>query len=183
MGDPATLVDPTATRYTRRGQAHGLDPRSSPRVGLVDGTLNKASMWGRGMLDAAELAIRERVPNATFGWESLDPLANEPPELWAAGMTARYDALVISAGDCVTCTTRGVRDAIWVETAGVPAAVVCTSAVTDVVRSVCDTFGMPDLRICRVDASLFGLSRAQIAAETAPFVEDLGRVLCTTVPQ
>lgn len=177
MHDATALIDPTAARFDRRPPAPGLDPAGSPLVALVDGTLNKASHWGRGMLDAAAAALREAVPGARFGWESLDPLANEPPDLWAAGMTDRYDAVVVSAGDCVTCTTRGVRDAIWVEMAGVPAAVVCTEAVDEIVASVCATFGMPDLRVCRISHSLFGLSREQIAALAAADVADLGAAL------
>lgn len=173
----ADLVDPTAARHLPRPVAPGLPPGSAPAVGLVDGTLNKSSLWGRGMLDAAAGAIRSSFPLATFREESLDPLANEPPDLWAAGMTARYQALVISAGDCVTCTTRGVRDAIWAEAAGAPAAVVCTAAVDEVVRNVCAAYGMPGLRVRHVHASLFGLPRAEIAAATAPFVADLGRLL------
>jgi len=179
MSPTADLVDPTAARRAARPPADGLEPDARPAVGLVDGMLNKASMWGRGMLDAAAAAIAEVFPQAAFTDESLDPLANEPPELWAGAMTARYDALVICAGDCVTCTTRGVRDAIWADSAGTPAAVVCTAAVDDVVRSVCDTFGMPGLRVCHVDASLFGLDRDGIAAATAPFVAHLGTLLRT----
>ena len=171
------LVDPTAERRAERPPAEGLEAGSRPNVGLVDGTLNKASMWGRGMLDAAAAAISDVFPGASFGWESLDPLANEPPERWAAAMTSRYDALVVTAGDCVTCTTRGVRDAIWADSAGTPAAVVCTGAVDEVVQRVCQTFGMAALPVCRVETSLFGLSRAEIAARTAPFVGDLGTML------
>lgn len=175
----AVLVDPTAARHRPRPVSPGLPPGSAPHVGLVDGTLNKASAWGRGMLDAAQAALAATFPLATFGAESLDPLANEPPDRWAAGMTARYGAVVVSAGDCVTCTTRGVRDAVWVEAAGTPAVVVYTAAVDEVVAQVCATYGMPGLRACAVHASLFGLPRAEIAAATAPFVADLGRLLLT----
>lgn len=173
----AELIDPTAARHRPRPVARGFPAGSAPHVGLVDGTLNKASAWGRGMLDAAQAALAATFPLATFGEESLDPLANEPPDRWAAGMTARYGGLVVSGGDCVTCMTRGARDAIWVEAAGIPAAVVCTVAVDEVVAQVCAAYGMADLRVCRVRASLFGLSRAEIAAATAPFVADLGRLL------
>jgi hypothetical protein len=171
------LIDPTAARRRPRPVSPGFPPGAAPHVGLVDGTLNKASRWGRGMLDAAAAALAGTFPGATFGEESLDPLANEPPDRWAAGMTARYGAVLVSAGDCVTCTTRGVRDAIWTETAGTPTAVICTAAVDDVVANVCAAYGMADLRVCRVHASLFGLSREDIAAATAPFVADLGRML------
>lgn len=166
------LVDPTATAHQPRPLAPPLTaPR--PRIGLVDGTLNKASRWGQGMLDAAESVLAARLPAARFGRESLNPLENPPPQLWADAMADRYDAVVVTGGDCVTCMSRGVRDAVWAELRGLPAVVVCTAAVDEIVRQVCTTYGMPDLPVCRVWESLFGLPRPEIARLVTPYLDDL----------
>jgi hypothetical protein len=173
----ATLVDPTADRHRARATAPPLQPDAAPHVGLVDGTLNKASLWGQGMLDAAADAIARRIPRATFGRESLDPLANDPPDRWSAAMADRYDGIVVVGGDCLTCITRGVRDAIWFDGLGKPAGVLCTAAVDEIVASVCATFGMSALRVARVETSLFGLDRATIANECQPAAEQLADAL------
>jgi hypothetical protein len=173
----AALVDPTAARHRERATAPPLQRHGASHVGLVDGTLNKSSLWGQGMLDAVADAIAHRLPAATFGRESLDPLANDPPDRWSAAMADRYDGIVVVGGDCVTCITRGVRDAIWFDRLGKPAAVLCTAAVDDVVASVCETFGMSALRVAWVEASLFGLDRTTIAKECQPAAEQLADAL------
>lgn len=169
-----TLVDPTATRHHQRPKAARLAQDARPVVGLIDGTLNKASLWGQGMLDAAQVSIQAVFPDAQFIRESMDPLQNHAPDLWAAFAKERYSAIVVTAGDCVTCTSRGVRDAVWAEIAGMPAAVVCTEAMLEVVGGVCSTYGMPDLAVYPVGLSLFGLSRTHITAITAEYVTELG---------
>ena len=68
------LVDPTAQRTEQRERAPRLAPSSAVTVGLVDGTLNKASLWGQGMLDAAERALSPALTAATFDRISLNPL-------------------------------------------------------------------------------------------------------------
>jgi hypothetical protein len=171
-----TLIDPTGTRHYDRP----LCPRSlgaEPRIGLVDGTLNKGSHWGQGMLDAAEANLRTRLPGAVFGRVSLNPLDNPPPDLWAASMATRHDALVVVGGDCVTCMSRGIRDAIWAELAGLPSAVVCTAAVEEIVRQVCVTYGMPALHVFRVRESLFGQAREKIAELVTPYIGGLAGAL------
>jgi hypothetical protein len=171
--DDVRLIDPTpgAQRHRPRAARHPYD--GSLPIGLMDGTLNKRSMWGQGMLDAAERVLRAHQPDAVFARHQINPLENPPPDMWADTVARGHAALVIVAGDCVTCTTRGVRDAIFSEAAGVPAAVVCTAAVCDVVTAVCRSYGMPDLPSRYVTESFFGCSRDEIAGITGPFVEDL----------
>jgi hypothetical protein len=166
------LIDPTAPRHHHRKPA-SRRLGTSPRVGLVDGMLNKRGGWGQGMLDAAEAVLRSRFPLARFARESINPLDNPPPDLFAAAMAEHYDALVVVGGDCVTCVSRGVRDAIWAELAGLPSAVVCTAAVEEVVRHVCATYGMPALRVFQVRESLIGQSRERIATLVAPYLDEL----------
>jgi hypothetical protein len=143
----------------------------------VDGTLNKGSGWGQGMLDAAENVLAATLPDATFQRIDLNPLENPPPDRWVAATLADADYAVFSAGDCVTCTSRSVRDAIWSEIAGLPSAVVCTGSMADIVDQVCATYGMRDLPRFAVTESFFGLDRAQIGTLTRPFVDQLGRRL------
>lgn len=157
------LVDPRADRHRDRARARRHTLAAATKVVLVDGMLNKAAMWGQGMLDAAEQALRARAPHITFERESTNPLENRLSDEWAREHVGRCDAIVVAAGDCVTCTTRGVRDAIWSEVNDIPAVVVCTAAVVHVARDVCRAYGMPDLAVCPIAKSFFGLSRQQIS--------------------
>lgn len=92
------LVDPTAERRAPRRLAPGVSSEA-PRVGLVDGMLNKRGQWGQGLLDAAEVVLRGQWPQASFTRVMLDPLDRGSADRWAQVMAARYEALVIAAGD------------------------------------------------------------------------------------
>lgn len=176
-GHEPDLVDPVADRHTTHALASRRRPDGDIRVGLIDATLNKASLWGQGMLDAAEARLGALMPLATYVREQLNPLDNPPVDRWAEATAGRFDIAVFSAGDCVTCTTRAVRSAIGLERAGVPSAVVCTAAMTDVVAAVCHGYGMPALASFPVRRSLFGAGREAIADTTAEAVADLPRAL------
>lgn len=158
------LVDPTAPRRAEPIEAPGLSPSTTARIALVDGMLNKGSDWGRGILDAAEARLRLMLPSADFERIDLDPIRPLPPDLWASDIADRCQAVVIAAGDCITCTSRGVQSAIAAERLGLPAVVVTTPAVSDVVDSVCASRGVDAIRVLLVTRSLFGLSRDAVAS-------------------
>lgn len=171
--DDVRMIDPTPRVREPRPRALRRPYDGSMPIGLMDGTLNKRSMWGQGMLDSAEWVLRSWQPDAIFVRHQINPLENPPPDMWADTVARGHAALVIAAGDCVTCTTRGVRDAIFSEAAGVPAAVICTGAVREVVMAVCRSYSMLDLASCFVTKSFFGQSRDAIAQLTVPFIEGL----------
>lgn len=169
------LVDPTADRRAPRRLAPGVT-LARARVGLVDSTLNKRAQWGSGMLDAAEAALRRAGVRATER-EAVNPVVREDGERWAARMARTYEALVIATGDCITCSSRSVRDAVIAEELGVPAVLIHTGGVTDVVRSACSAHRLPDLRRIAVQTSLFGRSRAEIAALVTPLLPPLAALI------
>ena len=51
---------------------------------------------------------------------------------------------------------------------GLPAVVVVTEGLCSIAGETAKVIGLPDLAIVPVDTSLFGLSRAQIAAAVRP---------------
>lgn len=173
---PARLIDPTATRHAPRAAAPALRAEH-PRIALVDGMLNKRGMWGQGILDAVEEHLRVQLKGAVFGRESINPLNPEAPDRWSAAIQDRYDAVVVAAGDCVTCTTRGVRVAIATEELDVPAVLVCTEAVLETVQGAAEVNRLPSLRRVPVTTSLFGRSREEIAAVVRDDVESVVNAL------
>lgn len=166
-----TLVDPTAPRAHSPAEAPGLSATSTGSVALVDGMLHKASDWGRGILDACEDRLRASLPLVGFDRVDLDPIRPVPPELWASEVGGRSTAVVIAAGDCITCTARSVQSAIATERRGVPAVIVTTPAVVSMVDAVCATFAADAIRVLLVTTSLFGRTRTEIAEIAA---RDLG---------
>lgn len=163
-----TLVDPTATRHDRRAPASGLTRSGPTNLLLVDGMLNKGGNWGRGILDAVEALTSDELPTATVRRHDLDPLRDVDADLWASATLDGVDGMIVTAGDCITCTTRGVRCALAAEATGRPAVIICTAAVIDVVQATCATYGAQELPTIPIGISLFGRSRAEIAEVVAP---------------
>ena len=56
-----------------------------------------------------------------------------------------------------------MRDAAAAEMRGLPTVVVVTEGLCSIAAETAKVVGLPDLAIVAIDASLFGLSRAQIA--------------------
>jgi hypothetical protein len=94
------LVNPVAVPERRPVVATARDSLPGSPVGLVDSMLNPAAMWGQGMLDAAEQALRRCFPTARFDRVSRHHgVGSEKSTAWAAAMARLYRALVIAAGD------------------------------------------------------------------------------------
>jgi hypothetical protein len=172
-----TLIDPTAPRAHAPAEAPGMDPSSTGTIALVDGMLHKASDWGRGILDACEQQLRIVVPGAAYERVDLDPIRPVPPELWANDVGRRSTAVVIAAGDCITCTARSVQSAIATERLGIPAVIITTPAVVSMVDAVCATFGAQAVRVLLIETSLFGRSRKEIGQIAATYIEGLRAAL------
>jgi hypothetical protein len=171
------LIDPTARVRRQRPPAPGLPADTRGTIVLVDGMLNKASDWGRGILDAAEMTLAVTYEDATFRRLDLDPLSTAPADLWADSVAEVCDALVVTAGDCVTCTSRSARNAVAVEALGIPAVIICTAAVEDVVAAVCEIHGAETITRVLLHDSLFGLDREVIARTVRPSLAPLANAL------
>jgi hypothetical protein len=172
------LVDPTACAR----ESHPLAPRPRPGTArslvLADGILNRRSLWGAGMLDAAERVLSSRAaPRPTFDRDELNPLDVRPGELWVRPLLEGHDGLVLAAGDCLTCTSRAARNLAIGERLGLPGALVCTAGAEAIARTVAQGVGLPDLYVLPVEASLFGRTRAEIADLVEPALGGLAAAL------
>ena len=100
MSDDERFISPSADAYQERQAAARLDSLDGARIGMVDSMLNPSALWGQGMLDGVENAIRERHPDAAFERVDRSPFAGGlGPDQWAEAMKAKYAALVVAIGD------------------------------------------------------------------------------------
>lgn len=68
------------------------------------------------------------------------------PDIMAA-VVAGADVVITGAADCGSCSAYSVHDAIELEKAGRPAAVVTTTQFEPVARTLAESFGAPDTRL------------------------------------
>ena len=82
--------------------------------------------------------------------------------------------MIVAAGDCITCTTRGVRDAVYANDVGILAVCLVTGAVAEIATAVATRYGLPDLPVVAIRTSLFGKSREEVASTAA---EEIGSLV------
>lgn len=169
------LVDPTACERHNYPLAERSSAEALGSVALMDATLNRASQWGAGMLDAAERVLTSAASRFTRG--ELNPLDVRPADLWVRPLVESYDALVLAAGDCITCTSRAARNLVMAERAGLPGALICTGSAEGIARAVARGLGIPDLHVIPLDVSLFGRTRDEIASAVIPLLDQLPSAL------
>jgi hypothetical protein len=173
MDPEVELVNPTAKVFSYRDLVPRVLAHHQLQVSLVDGTLNKSSLWGQGMLDAAEASLSSRASLAVFRRIDLNPLDNPQPDLWVAATLGESQIMIVAAGDCITCTTRGVRDAVYANDAGILAVCLVTGAVAEIATAVATRYGLPDLPVVAIRTSLFGKSREEVSRTAAAEMDSL----------
>src|SRR5262249_33680886 len=137
-------------------------------VALVDSMTQAGGMWGQGILDMAERAIRLARPATRFERVARPQIGVVSPELWAESMAARHGAVVTAAGAGAGCTACGVRAASAAEAGGLPAVLVCPAGVSAIAEATRRVTGLHEASIVSLPVSLFGLDREQIAAAVRP---------------
>ena len=150
-----SLVSPFASASTPRPPA----PRWSGEAGLVmlsDSMLNSRAGWGTGILAAVADVIGEFSPRATVQAISRPQIGDHQPHEFVRHLVeSAVAALVVTAGDCATCTSRALRECVLAEAAGIPATCVIPYALEDIVQATIEAWGRPDLQVAWLDKPLF----------------------------
>lgn len=174
MGDNVELVSPTAARVGKRRNAPRWNGRSGLAV-LSDSMLNVNAGWGDLILDTvasvfpADGVIVERMSRPQIG--------DHRPQEWIDQLVAQgVCALVVTAGDCATCTSRALRECILAEHSGIAATAVVPTGLTDIMQATLNAWGRPDLQVSTFDTPLFALKKADfpgVMQSTATQVWDI----------
>lgn len=125
---------PSAPRATRPEQLAGV------RVGLLSNTKRNADR----MLDAVgEILLDDERAAALVPRVKHDFAMPLAPDL-RAELIRECDVVVVGVGDCGSCSAAAVADAIALEGAGVPAAVICTEQFSSTSRAMAALKGDPE---------------------------------------
>lgn len=151
------LVSPMATNSTPRSAS----PRWSGETGTVtlsDSMLNGSAGWGRGILASVAEVIGEFSPTASVEVTSRPQIGDHRPHEFVEHLREHeVTALVVTAGDCATCTSRALRECVLAEESGIPATGVIPLALRDIANATLVAWGRPDLEIAWLEPPLFQL--------------------------
>jgi hypothetical protein len=151
------LVSPLAAETTPRSAA----PRWSGESGTImlsDSMLNGSAGWGRGILSSVEKVIGEFSPQASIETINRPQIGDHRPHEFVEHLCeTMVSGLVVTAGDCATCTSRALRECVLAEESGIAATGVIPSALNEIARATLISWGRPDLQIAWLETPLFQL--------------------------
>jgi len=99
--------------------------------------------------------------------------ANEPQIKEAK----KGDVVIMALGDCGSCTTWVILDAIRLEKDGIPVICICTHKFADYGRSLAKAQGIQDLRIIEIQHPIAGLKKNEIELKTEKIIPEVNKML------
>jgi hypothetical protein len=153
--------------------APGREDMTGCAVALVDNGKWNAAV----LLRAVRSLLGERFgaldgPVAAKQHYNRDLSEAEQSELAAGAQVA-----LAAIGDCGSCTSYTVRDALILEGLGVPTVALVTEPFLPLARGLATTMGTPEIRLVAIPHPLYGIGEEEIARRAEVAVGDVGAAL------
>lgn len=146
VGVEGRLVDPVATAPAAPAAAA---PALVVRPRLHIALLSNGKVNGTELLEAVARHLGGLVPpDATFRHYRKPSVSVAPDAQDIESITRTADAVICAIGDCGSCSSRTMRDAIEMEWAGLPSVAIIADALVSPVDAMRRTSGMPDYPFC-----------------------------------
>lgn len=108
--------------------------------------------------------------------EAIKP-AGAPATEEQMEMAKKGDVAILALGDCGSCTTWVILDAIRLEKEGKPTICICTHKFTDYAYSLAKAQGAEDLRIIEINHPIAGLKDAEVELKTQKIIPEINNIL------
>jgi hypothetical protein len=90
---------------------------------------------------------------------------------------AQGDVSILALGDCGSCTTWVILDAIKLEKEGVPTISICSDKFAPFARKLAQAHGTEDLRIIKVSHPIAGRSKEEVEEKTLKIIPEIKKIL------
>jgi len=111
--------------------------------------------------------------------EAIKP-AGAPATEEQIQMAKKGDLVILALGDCGSCTTWVILDAIRLEKEEKPALCVCTHEFIDYAHSLAKAQGSEDLRIIEIQHPIAGLKESEVTEKTLKIIPEIKKLLNIT---
>jgi hypothetical protein len=180
---PNPILDPTGATAAAAKPAGPRPPRAPRRkdlrgatVGLLVNTKQNAAPF----LDEVGRLLIERYGAAGTMTRSKVNFAAPAPEDLVKEMTAGCDVLITGIGDCGSCSASAVADGIAFETAGLPAAAICSDAFRVTADAMADLRGASGYQYATTPHPVAVLTPDQVKERAAQVLDDVIALLVAT---
>ncbi|NYB50946.1 MAG: hypothetical protein HVN35_00020 [Methanobacteriaceae archaeon] len=138
-------------------------PYDFNRVSLVDNTKPGAEIILK--------VLSESMGKREFMW--VRKAAGAPATEEQIQSAASSEVAILALGDCGSCTSWVILDAIRLEEYGTPTISICSDHFAPFARQLAESHGMRDLRILEIEHPLAGLTRDEVEDKTLKIVPNL----------
>jgi hypothetical protein len=153
--------------------APGLEDLTGAPVGLVDnGKWNAAAL-----LTAVRTLLAERFGTAAGPMAAKQHYNRDLTEDERAELAAGSQVALAAIGDCGSCTSYTVRDALVLEELRVPTVALVTEPFLPLARGLATTMGTPEIRIVAIPHPLYGIAEEELATRVAGAVSKVAAAL------
>jgi hypothetical protein len=158
--------------------APGVEDLTGAAVGLVDnGKWNAAAL-----LESVCLLLAERFGTVAGPMAAKQHYNRDLTEDERAGLAAGSQVALTAIGDCGSCTSYTVRDALVLEGLRVPTVALVTEPVLPLARGLATTMGTPEIRIVAIPHPLYGIGDEELAKRVDGAVSEIAAALMEQRP-
>ena len=174
------VLDPTAKPRSREFK---MAVRPDNIEGKVLAFLWNTKPNGNVLLDRFAQRLNERY-HFTQMVNRVKPSASLPAtEDVLDELSARCDFVVIAIGDCGSCTSYVIHDAIKLEKRGIPTVSICSHEFAYLSRVQAQGLGMPHLAIVIIPHPIGGIDPKEVARKADDALDDMIAALTTPLEQ
>jgi len=141
------VLDPTQEPAGSATQ-HAMAPRLSTLTGKTLGLWSNQKLNATKLLDMISAELQTQ-----FSFKVVrgiyDPCMIMPADGW--GEVDTCDAVILANGDCGSCSTSGIANAIELEKRGIPSLLVSTPPFLEAAKTIAELRGMPQIQWAIVD--------------------------------
>ena len=170
---PYPILDPTGATTTAAPSAPPRARRRRDLHGVTVGLLVNTKQNAAPFLDeVGRLLIAEHGATGTMARTKVNFAAPAPDDL-VKEMTTSCDVIITGIGDCGSCSASAVADGIAFESAGLPAAAICSDAFRVTADAMAELRGAPGYRYATTPHPVAVLTPDQVAERAAQVLGDV----------
>lgn len=162
---PKEVMDPLADTAAEKIEISSI-PKNVSRITYFDNTKPNA--------DVILNYIQENLDIEPI--ESTKP-AGAPASEDELKVSKKGDVVILALGDCGSCTTWVVLDAIRLEKEGKPTICICTYKFAAYAHSLAKAQGAKNLRIIEIEHPIAGLKDDEVKSKTEKIIPELKKLL------
>ena len=125
----------------------------------------------------ADIILAEVAENLNIDSVNVEKPAGAPATDEQLKKAADADLSIIAVGDCGSCSTWVILDAVRLEKEGIPTISICSDKFMDYARSLAKSYGADDLRIVQIRHPISGQKEEDVKAKTLEIISEIKRLI------